>query len=175
MIIAITGAHQVGKTSLCEKLHEYLVEYELKYEPYYELEESGYVFSEELEVDDYIEQLNYSIKQISSSGDNVIYDRCPVDFYAYIKAIDKSNNILPLFINDEIMSNVDLLVYVPIEKPDLILCDESNFPELRSQVNKILNELVWNYDIDTIEVKGSLSNRTDQVLGKIAEKLKRKK
>jgi len=60
MKIAITGAHRVGKTTLAEKLHENLANYDFRMEPYYELEESGYEFSEIPDIDDFIKQLEYS-------------------------------------------------------------------------------------------------------------------
>jgi GTPase SAR1 family protein len=90
MKIVITGAHRVGKTTLVEKLQENLVDYDFKIEPYLELEEQGYEFSERPNVDDFLKQLEYSIKQISSTGYNVIFDRSPIDFLAYIKAVDET-------------------------------------------------------------------------------------
>jgi len=175
MKIAITGAHRVGKTTLAEKLQEYLAGYELGKEPYYELEELGYVFSEIPDVEDFLEQLEYSIKQISGRGNNLIFDRCPIDFLAYIQAIDKSRNIQSIFSKVEyIMSKVDLLVFVPIEEPDLITCRKSDLPELRYQVNEILNDWIWDFGIETIEVKGTLLSRRDQVLSKISQKFKNK-
>ena len=170
MKIAITGAHRVGKTTLAEKLQESFTDYELRKEPYYELEELGYLFSEVPEVTDFIEQLEYSIKQISTAGDNVIFDRCPFDFLAYMKAIDESGNIQSLFSEAErVMSKIDLLVLIPIEEPDLISCPESDLPELRQRVNEILIDWKSDFGIETIEVKGTLSNRLDQVLAKISQ------
>ena len=175
MKIAITGAHRVGKTTLAEKLQEYLADYDLRIEPYYELEETGYLFSEIPDLDDFIKQFEYSIKQISANGDHVIYDRCPIDFLAYIQAIDGSGNIQSFYHKAAyIMSKIDLLVFVPIEEPDLIPCQESDLPELRYKVNEILNDSIWDLGIATIEVKGTLSNRIDQVLGKISPGYKNK-
>ncbi len=169
MKIALTGAHRVGKTSLAEKLQEYLPDYDLRKEPYYELEESGYEFSEIPSADDFLKQLEYSIKQISTSADNVIFDRCPIDFLAYIQAIDETRNIQSIFKKVEsIMKGIDLLVFVPVEEPDLILCQDSDLPELRIKVNEILNDWIWDFGIEAIEVKGTLLNRRDQVLGKIS-------
>jgi hypothetical protein len=170
MKIAITGAHRVGKTTLAEKLQQHLTGYELRKEPYYELEELGYSFSEVPDVFDYIEQLEYSIKLISKSGDNVIFDRCPFDFLAYIKAIDESRNIQSIFNRvEKIMTKIDLLVFVPIEEPDFILCREPDLPELRYKVNEILNDWKMDFGIETLVVNGTLSNRSDQVFRKISQ------
>ena len=76
MKIAVTGAHRTGKTSLVEKLIEALPEYSCKAEAYYELEDKGYFFSEIPSLEDYILQLEYSIEQLTASGDNIIFDRC---------------------------------------------------------------------------------------------------
>lgn len=97
MKIAITGAHRVGKTTLAEKLQESLAGYELLKEPYYELEELGLAFSETPDTDDFIAQLEHSIKQIAIDTDKMIFDRCPIDFLAYIHAIDESVNIQSLY------------------------------------------------------------------------------
>jgi predicted ATPase len=170
MKIAIAGAHRVGKTTLAEKLLEYFSQYELRPEPYYELEELGHAFSETPNFDDFIVQLEYSVKQISKSEDNVIFDRCPIDLLAYMKAINESENIESFCHKvQNIMQEIDLLVFVPIENPDLISCPESEFSELRHQVNEILNEWIWNFDIETIEVTGTLSARVDQVIKKISQ------
>lgn len=175
MKIAITGAHRVGKTTLAEQLQEYLPDYELTKEPYYEMGELGYLFSDTPGLDDFTEQLEYSVKQIRTGADNVIFDRCPVDFLAYIHAIDKSGNIQAIFTKVEtIMPEIDLLVFVPVEEPDLIPCPESDLPELRIKVNEILNDLIHDFGVETVEVKGTVSNRKDQVLTKISQVLKNK-
>ncbi|MFC3199575.1 AAA family ATPase [Parapedobacter deserti] len=172
MRIAIIGAHRVGKTTLAEKLHECLTDYELKAEPYYALEGLGYGFSEKPNVDDFVEQLDYSIKQILTSGDNVIFDRCPIDILAYIQALDTIGNIESIYHKvQSIVTEIDLLVFVPIERPDLIPRHESDLLNLRYQVNEILNDCMGIFSIETIEVTGTLSNRCDQVLGKISHEL----
>jgi hypothetical protein len=175
MKIAITGAHRVGKTTLAEKLHETLTDYNLKTEPYYDLEESGFLFCEIPDVDDYYKQIEYSADQISTSEDDVIFDRCPIDFLAYIQAIDESKNIRSLFNKvKSIISEIDLLVFVPIEEPDIITCPESDLPELRDKVNEILIDLIHDFDIETLEVKGTLSDRRNQVISKISQEFKNK-
>ena len=168
MRIAITGAHRVGKTTLAENLQEYLTDYELRTEPYHELEESGYLFPEIPGVDDFIEQLEYSIKQIAPSSANVIFDRCPVDFLAYIQAISESGNIQSIYRKVEsMMSEIDLLVFVPIEEPDLISCQESDLPDLRYKVNEILTDWIWDFGVEALVVTGTLPARRDQIINKI--------
>lgn len=167
MKIAITGAHGVGKTTLAEKLLEYLPDYELGAEPYYELQELGYEFSETPNADDFAEQFKYSIKQITASGDNVIFDRCPADILAYIEALNGNINTMYYKV-ESAMEDIDLIIFVPIEEPDRIAYQKSDYPELRDAVNEILKESVYDFGIEVIEVKGSPDQRVRQVLAKIS-------
>lgn len=172
MKIAVSGAHRVGKTTLVENLAEALPDYECTIEAYYELEELGISFSEEPVFEDYLVMLEHSINQISESGENVIFDRCPLDMLAYIQAVNRFKNfdikILYQRVKDS-MSEIDLLVFVPIEKPDLIDYSETDLPGLRDKVNEILNEWVSDFNSNTIEVSGSPSARTEQVIKQISK------
>jgi predicted ATPase len=165
MKIAIFGAHKVGKTTLAEDLLDHLPGYTLMKEPYYELEESGYLFSEIPDADDFIAQFDYSVNQIEECPDNVIFDRCPLDILAYIHAVDKNRNIESLFETmREVLSAIDLLVFVPIEEPDFVSCQQSDLPKLRDKVNDILVDWMDDLGIDVIEVNGSVSERREQLL-----------
>lgn len=168
MKIAITGTHRVGKTTLAEKLSETLTEYVIKPEPFYELEESGVIFSEIPTIDDFLEQLEFAIRQAYTKEDHLIFDRSPIDLLAYIHVSDKTKNIQALY-NEvrEAIRQIDLLIYVPIENPDIIECAASDLPSLRFEVNDILQEWIWDFDTEIIEVKGTLENRVEQVLNRI--------
>lgn len=161
MKIAITGTHRVGKTTLAEALQEKLAGYEVRQEPYYDLEEAGYLFTETPDVEDFIDQFKHSVKQLSTSDSHVIFDRCPVDLLAYIHAIDEKRPIQSLFNEAErIMAEIDLLIFIPIEDTDE--------QELRTRVNDILQEWVWDFGVETIEVSGTLQERIAKVVGKIS-------
>jgi nicotinamide riboside kinase len=167
MKIAVTGAHRTGKTTLVEKLNEALPEYSCKAEAYYELEEKGCFFSEIPTLEDYILQLEYSIDQLTTGGDNVIFDRCPIDMLAYIKASQEFENfdIQSMYQRvQNVITEIDLLVFVAIENPDVIRCQESDLPELRQQVNEILNDWIFDFDVDVLEVSGSLLERRNKVI-----------
>lgn len=160
MKIAITGTHRVGKTTLAEALQEKLPGYEVRQEPYYELEEAGYLFTDTPDVEDFIDQFKHSVRQLSTSDSHVIFDRCPVDLLAYIHAIDGKRNIQSLFNEAErIMAEIDLLIFIPAADTDE--------QELRMQVNDILQEWVWDFSVETIEVTGTLQERVEKVLGKL--------
>ena len=167
MKIAVTGAHRTGKSTLVEKLNEALPEYSCKAEAYYELEEKGYFFSEIPTLEDYILQLENSIDQLTTGGDNIIFDRCPIDMLAYIKASQEFENfdIQSLYLKvQKVMTEIDFLIFVPIEDPDVIICQESDLPELRQQVNEILYDWIFDFDVDVLEVSGSLSERRNKVI-----------
>ncbi len=168
MRIVILGAHLVGKTTLAEKLHESLPDYEFYPEPYFELQEMGFVFSEIPTADDYMMQLEYSLKQIVRSGRNAIFDRCPIDLLGYALAVDDTLNFSSVFNKiQNAIKEIDVFVFVPIEEPDRISCSDSNLPELRNNVNDIIGELIDDFEIEVIKVKGSLSERLNQIQNKI--------
>ncbi|WP_160716745.1 ATP-binding protein [Chitinophaga solisilvae] len=169
MKIAIAGAHKVGKTTLAEELLQHLPGYTFETEPYYQLETSGYEFSEIPVAEDFIEQFNYSAALLSRSEDNVIFDRCVIDILAYLHVIDPGRNIQRLFETAQtVMAGIDLLVFVPVEEPDLIPGHQTDLPKLRRQVNDLLYDWIGDFGIETIEVSGTLSDRSGQVLAEIS-------
>jgi hypothetical protein len=167
MKIAITGSHRVGKTTLVDLLQEAMPEYVSKAESYYELEESGEVFSETPALEEYLMLLEHSITQIATAENNVIFDRCPLDMLAYIQVSEGAENryIHSLYQRVmDVLQQIDLLVFVPVEKPDLIGCPDSEQPTLRHKVNILLNDWITELDMNTIVVSGSASDRRNQVL-----------
>ena len=168
MRIAFTGSHRVGKTTLAEEIADIFPNYDFKNEPYLQLEESGYLFSEIPTTDDYVEQFNYSVKQIEESGNDVIFDRCPFDILAYIYAKSKIKDIQTRYETmTNAMSKIDILIFVPIETPDLIVCQESDLPNLRYEVNQILQNWIADLSNEILEVSGTLENRKKQIMQKI--------
>lgn len=168
MKIAFTGTHRVGKTTLAEAIADSLPNYNLQQEPYLQLEEMGYLFPEVPTIDDYIEQFRCSVKQMENSEEDVIFDRCPLDILAYIYAVSKTKNIQALYNEmEEAMSQIDLLIFVPIESPDIITCHESDLPGLRRQVNSILQSWIEDLNPEVLLVKGSLEKRKQQIMDKL--------
>ncbi|MBW3523730.1 AAA family ATPase [Chryseobacterium sp. NKUCC03_KSP] len=168
MRIAFTGSHRVGKTTLAEEIAESLPDHEFIIEPYLQLEEEGYLFSEIPTLEDYIEQFNFSVELLQNSDDKVIFDRCPLDLLAYIYAVGKKKNISALY--EEMttaIDEIDLLVFVPIEKVDVIFCQGFDLPNLRQKVNDILEEWIGDFSNEILEVSGTLEDRKKQVLDKL--------
>lgn len=169
MKIAICGAHRVGKTLLAEELLEHLPGYTFEIEPYYQLELSGYEFSENPVAEDFMEQFNYAAKLVRQSKHDVLFDRCVIDILAYLHILDPSRNLQPLFETAQaIIAKIDLLVFVPVEEPDLIPDHHIDLPTLRSEVNDLLRDWIESFEIEIIEVSGTVSNRRNQVLAGIS-------
>ena len=122
--------------------------------------ERGSLFPETPTMADYI--YVRSIRQISASGDNAVFDRCFVDLLAYIQAVSKSEDIQAFYQKvEDVLSEIDLFIFVPIEEPDRIPCSE--LPELRQEVNEILYDLIRDLGIEAIEVSGNISQRLNQI------------
>ncbi|RKE47086.1 AAA family ATPase [Sphingobacterium detergens] len=169
MRIAIFGAHKVGKTTLAEELLENLPGYTLELEPYYQLEFSGYEFSEVPTPEDFIEQFNYSAKLVLESGDEVIFDRCVIDILAYLHVIDPHRNVAHFYETAQtLIAEIDLFVFVPIEEPDLIPKHQIELPKIRNQVDHVIRDWIQDFGIPVIEVYGTLSERRDQVMARIS-------
>lgn len=165
MKIAIIGAHRVGKTTLAELIQDKLPDYILTMEPYHELTSAGYEFSELSDADDFIIQFEYALEQITSAEEDIIFDRCPLDILAYIHATDPNRDLQSYFqAMQHAIAELDLIVFVPIEHPDLIPLQKSDFPKLRCRVDGILKEWISDLDIAVIEVSGTTLQRRDQVL-----------
>ena len=169
MRIAFTGTHRVGKTTLATAIADSLPDFTLMDEPYHQLQESGYLFSEEPSLDDYRAQFDFSVKQLEHKDDQVIFDRCPLDLLAYIHISDQSKDISLLYETMmDALSNLDLIVFVPIENPDLILCPPDDLPRLRQKVNDVLENWLADLHQPMISVNGTLAQRKKQVLDALA-------
>lgn len=168
MRIAFTGSHRVGKTSLAEALAAHLPHYDFIEEPYRQLESKGYLFPEIPDTEDYMAQFRHCLQQIADSSGDVIFDRCPLDLLAYIYVTDKDKNIERYYQEMwEAMEQIDLLVFVPIETPDRILCQQSDLPRLRQEEDEVLQEWIGDLDNEIITVSGTLTERQLQVQHKI--------
>jgi len=171
MKIAISGAHHTGKTTLGNQLITLLTGYSFLEEPYYQLLEDGYEFCAKPGVEDYEVQLELSIQQIIDSDEKTIFDRCPLDFLAYIK-IQKNSNFFRIEDwkekIDDAMNQLNVVVFVPVESPDLIPCPLSEYPELRDEVDTEVKDLIYDFEsqfsFKVIEVRGDINSRLNQIL-----------
>jgi nicotinamide riboside kinase len=167
--VAFSGSHRTGKTTLVEALSRVLAGYEVIDEPYRLLEEAGQELSDPPSVEDYEQQLRTSIQLVADAPQDALLDRCPLDFVAYLQAVDED------FEPDDwqhdvrrAMVRLDLVVVVPIETPERIAVPAHEDLRLRRRVDQHVQELAledaWGLALETIEVSGTLEERLRQVI-----------
>lgn len=159
MRIAVSGTHFMGKSTLIDDFIKKHSAYTRKVEPYYQLlDEKTVVPSLEPDLDSILEQLDYSINQLneSESEENIIFDRCPVDFIAYaICALEQDDvdidetEVAERFLDvKKALNNLDLIVFLPITKEYIIDYTEEN-PNYRKSADKCFKKIYRDdlYDI----------------------------
>ena len=94
MRVAVSGTHGSGKTTLVEDFVTAHPEYVHVPEPFEMLSEAGAAFSDPPTIADYLEQLEHSIETLHAheAEANVIFDRCPLDFVAYLSVLGRSGD-----------------------------------------------------------------------------------
>ena len=175
MRVAISGSHRSGKSTLVESLAAALPNYAVVEEPYHVMSEDGYEFGHPPSLEDFQAQLEHSIATLNEGGPNVLFDRCPLDFLAYISVRDDAD----AFDFEEWLPRVrsaaqtlDLIVSVPIEARDRIALSTSREDrELRRAVDEKLRELLledpFEFGVDVVEVEGEPGRQARCVLERI--------
>jgi hypothetical protein len=169
MRVAFTGTHRTGKTSLIDAVSGRLPTYRVVEEPYRLLEEEGYEFSDPPSPEDFERQLRSSIDAIAAAPAEVLVDRCPLDFVAYLDAIGADFDLeswLPEI--RDCLESLDLLVVVSIEVPDRIVVLSHEDRRLRRDVDDRLRTLALEdaheFGTLTVEVSGTLEDRVREVM-----------
>lgn len=168
MRIAISGTHCTGKSTLIEEFLRAHPDFVHEPEPYTVLvEEFDEEFSAEPCVEDFYRQLEFNIDRLRehAPGTHVIYERCPIDFLAYIDALDSRAAQASLGLVSDAIQNLDLILYLPLD--DTIEVSDDEFPKLRESVdhrlNAIFNEdefgIISSSHVVVVEAKGSISQR----------------
>ena len=174
MRIAFTGSHRCGKSTLIAKVAEELDGYEVVDEPYVHLEEEGHDFAHPPSLEDFLAQLECSLKLVDDAGADLLFDRCPIDFVGYLLAhVDADAFDLDVWIDRvrAALRRLDLMVFVPIEDPDRIKVSRSEDLDLRADVDAKLKELILDDRLDigveVLVVEGKRSARLAQVLARV--------
>jgi thymidylate kinase len=171
MRIAISGSHRTGKSTLMAALVEFLPKYTTVDEPYHQMEEEGYRFSDPPSIDDFAAQMQRSIELMAEAGDDVLFDRCPIDFVAYMAVHEDADAVdlnawLPQ-VRDAVGS-LDLVIFVPVEGRDRIPGTVSDEEESRRAVHEKLQEILvddpFAFRMEFVEVEGTLQKRVQTVL-----------
>ena len=158
MRIAVSGTHGVGKSTLIEEFLRVHPEFAHKPEPYVVLvEDYGEEFSAEPCVEDFLRQLEFNLERLGRhvAGENVIYERCPLDFVAYLNVLDASSTEALWERVSEAMRQLDLIVYLPLDD----VSGAGEFPKLRKAMDRQLSELLTTTNVTVIEATGSTAQR----------------
>jgi hypothetical protein len=175
MRIAVSGSHRTGKSTLVSELSALLPTHAVVDEPYHLMEEDGYDFLYPPSLEDFEAQLERSIEFLGQADDDVLFDRCPIDFLGYIALHEEGDSFdfdawLPR-VRDAV-ETLDLVVFVPIETRDRIAFPPSDDEgATRAAVDEKLRELLlddpWELGVDVLEVEGDPESRARAVLRKI--------
>lgn len=173
MRIAVTGTHGVGKTTFIDDFVAAYQSYESVAEPYWLLEQQGIPFANGATIGDLETQLAESCKLILGypDGADVIFDRCPLDFLAYLDVVSASEGFewLPsgreLATVGKALATLDAVLFVPLTAPDEIAVQIER-PRLRHRVDRRLKTMLREDDLGLlhdgpriIEVVGSRAQR----------------
>jgi hypothetical protein len=175
MRIAVTGTHGSGKTSLIDDFADRHRDYEREEEPYWALAQNGVPFADGVSLPDLEEQLEASAGMIiARAGDaNVIFDRCPLDFIAYLEVVGEGQGIdwapsgKQLARIERALAAIELLVFLPLSRPDEI-GTAIEFPKLRAKVDARLKSILRDDALELLEggprlleLRGSRDARLD--------------
>ncbi|WP_073056894.1 AAA family ATPase [Kaistia soli] len=182
MRIAVTGTHGSGKTTLIEDFVATHPAYEAVAEPYWRLAERGIAFSAKPTVADFEAQLAESCRLIldEARGENVIFDRCPLDFLAYLDIVstDEGFEWLPqgrlLTRITRAVETLDRIIFIPLTQPDEIPTTIEH-PILRRRVDARLKAMIRGDEFGVLaggarvaEVTGTREERVERMAAEAA-------
>ncbi|HEY1644491.1 MAG TPA: AAA family ATPase [Streptosporangiaceae bacterium] len=178
MRIGVSGTHGTGKTTLVGELCARLPGHVAADEPYVLLEDDGYEFGFPPSAEDYQAQLARSVQLLRSSGPDVVFDRTPVDFLAYLAAQGADADVDPAVLRPA-MAGLNLLIILPVTVETEQLLPAAELPQLRHAVNNALLDLVYAdplqawADVLVAELDGPLDRRCATALAALPAPLRR--
>ena len=167
MRIAVSGTHCTGKSTLIDEFLRVHRDFVHEPEPYaLMVEELGEEFSAEPCVEDFERQLRFNLERLKQHerGEQVIYERCPIDFLAYMECIAARTTSVSKEII-EALQRLEMIVYLPIE--NTIETDE--FPKLRKAVDRRLNAI---YNEDDLGIISAANLKIVEATGPIEKRLR---
>ena len=178
MRVAVSGTHCCGKSTLIDEFLLAHPDFTHEPEPYAVLEEDyGEVFAAEPSPDDFYRQLEFNVDRLRryQPGERVIFERSPVDFLAYLLALNdlrRGESTMrrierSLGMMMEAIQLLDLIVFVRLNDEDGIVMSDSEDPELRRAVNDRLAGIFNDHDFNlftsdrpvVLEAMGSTTQR----------------
>ena len=166
MRIAVSGTHGVGKSTLIDEFLRAHPEFTHEPEPYTVMvEDFGEEFSAEPNVDDFRRQFEFNIDRLQqlAAETKVIFERCPIDFLAYLDALEPGSGDALLVAVARAMQNLDLIVYLPLDIDQTL---ESEFPKLQKAVDRRLRRMLLDDDL------GIITTRVVEAPGATAQRLR---
>ena len=178
MKIAVSGTHCCGKSTLIEEFLRRHPGFDHEPEPYTVLEEDyGEVFAAEPSLNDFYRQLEFNADRLHGypSGQEVIYERSPADFLAYMLALvdlgreRQAGRVVEsaLELSRDAIQLLDLIVFLPLEGDAGIISTHSEDPILRQAVDYRLAGILNDDDLqlfgaprpEVLEARGSTAQR----------------
>jgi hypothetical protein len=160
--IAVSGTHCSGKTTLIEDFVAAHPEYVHEPEPFVWLEELyGEQSSADPGAEDFYRQLEIGVERLCGygRGDRMIAERSPLDFVAYLLALDdlgrggRAAEFLPaaLALAARGLAHLDALVVLPVKYGDGIDAPADEDPDLREAMNERLIQMVEGDEFGLLE------------------------
>ncbi|WP_405497512.1 AAA family ATPase [Streptomyces sp. NBC_00096] len=149
MRIGVSGTHGTGKTTLVEELCSLLPGHAAVDEPYLLLEDEGHEFHQPPTSEDFRAQLRVSLRLLRSPAADVVFDRTPVDFLAYLAAHGRTieAEVAPEVL-ESAMSSLDLLVVLPLTAETERQLPAAELPGLRTAMDGRLLDIVHGDPLD---------------------------
>ena len=163
MRIAVTGTHGSGKTTLVEDFVAASAGYEAVPEPYWLLVQQGVVFADGPDVAGLEEQLKQSCALLLATSEaDVIFDRCPLDFLAYLEVVSAAEGF-EWSPDGKLLRRVEDALAT--QRPDEITV-AIEYPKLRARVDARLKAMLRDDDLGLlaegprlVEVTGTRQQR----------------
>ncbi|MPZ48044.1 MAG: AAA family ATPase [Dehalococcoidia bacterium] len=171
--IAVSGTHGVGKSTLVETLSLRLPHHQIVEESYYVLDDAGYEFSTPPSVDEFKLLFRHELKALRRRQQNVIFDRCPLDYLGYLFALSEIDSFdldrwQPTI--RRAIGSLDLLVFIPVTPEADALIPRAAYQDLRSAVDDVLREIILDDrfgfcgDVAILDLVGPVHSRAERVM-----------
>jgi hypothetical protein len=173
MRVAVSGTHGSGKTTLVEDFIAARPGYVHVPEPFESLSDTGSVFSDPPTVEDFLDQLECSLEMLHAheTETNVIFERCPIDFVAYLSVLGRRAGSQPFeaapVLEDvaDAIDALDLVIFLPLPPGGSM---EAEHPALQRAVDRELRTILRD---DGLSLFGSGKPRLITLRGTPTERL----
>ena len=161
MRIVVSGTHASGKSTLISDFAARHRDFVVLPDPFESIDETW----DEPGAAMFAAQLGVAARRLLDygPGDEVIAERGPIDFLAYLGALGSEPSDRVWELAAEAMRRVDLLVVLPLVSPDSIPVSADEHPALRAAMNDELLDLVDDPDLvaeaTVIELTGAPPDR----------------